>query len=368
MLKVQLKCPTKILLITDLYPVDNFDKSIPLAIENFALAFKDYGINIEVIRPNFLFNTILRKHKIYKQGTYQRNGIKIYNRNFFLPFIYDNFEVQNNYDLIISHMPSGNIYADLINKKLNLPHICIVHQSDYKVLSDFKYSLYFKNRLKEAIKNSSLIGARNSNLANKAKADFILPSFIDKKCILNKKKSQEKLKIITISRLIKRKNIDMVIKALSKLNCDFQYDIYGYGCDKKRLEKLVLKYNLENKIIFHGKIEHDLIWEKLDKSDIFILPSENETFGLCYLEAMARGLIVIAKKNESMDDIIKNNVNGFLVDNSEEIKNILENLDVYKKQEIINNTLDNIKNFEKVKVMKRYIDIITNCIKDLKQI
>ncbi len=346
-----------ILLITDLYPLGD-DSSIPLAIENFSLGFKDFGINVEVIRPNFLFNSLIRKHKIYKSGIYQRNGIKIYNRNFFLPFIFDNLNIKNNFDLIISHMPSGNIYADLINKKLNLPRVSILHNSDIKVLEDFKYSIYFKGRLYNALKNSALIGARNSNIAKKINADFILPSFIDKKYILKTKNPKEKLKIITISRLIKRKNIDMIIKALSKLKVDFQYDIYGEGEEKTKLLKLTKKYNLESKINFHGKINHGLIWEKLDNADVFILPSKDETFGLCYLEAMARGLIVIAKKNESMDNIIENNKNGFLIENKDEIKNILENLDINKKQEMVDNVIKNIQNFEKENVMKKYIETI----------
>ena len=184
MSKAQLKRPNrvlqkKVLFITDLYPIKD-EKTIPLAIENFALGLKEFGFEITVIRPNFLFNTVLRGHKIYKNGIYQRNGIEIINKNFFLPFIFDNFRTDKKFDLIISHMPSGNIYADLINKKLKLPHISIVHNSDLKVLSDFKYSFYFKNRLLRSLKNSNLTGARNSNLKEKLNADFILPSFIDK--------------------------------------------------------------------------------------------------------------------------------------------------------------------------------------------
>ena len=364
MLKAQSKRQVnKILLITDLYPISS-EKTIPLAIENFALALKEDDFKITVIRPNFLFNTIIRRHRIYKQGIYQRNGIKIYNRNFFLPFVFNNFKPEEKFDLIISHMPSGTIYADLINKKLKLPHISIIHNSDKKVLSDFKYSVYFKNRLKRALNNSNLIGARNSNLKENFKADFILPSFIEKIFIVEKKNVSKKLKIITISRLIKRKNIDMVIKALSDLNCEFTYDIYGEGRERKNLEKLVKKYNLQNKIKFHGETDHNLIWEKLDCADIFILPSEDETFGLCYLEAMARGLIVIAKKGEGMDNIIQTDKNGFLVENKNDIKNILENLDIAKKGQIANNTLKNIKNFEKEKVIDNYKKIISNCIKN----
>ena len=366
MSKDPLKYHSKILLITDLYPIDNSDNSIPYAIENIALGLKEFGYKVTIFRPNFLINTILRNHKTYKEGIYQRNGIKIYNKNFILPFVFNNFKTDEKFDLIISHMPSGNLYADLINKQLKLPHISIVHNSDYKVLSDLKYSIYFKNRLKKALENSSLVGARNCSLKKFLKTDFILPSFIENKYIIKKKTSQEKLKIITISRLIKRKNIDMVINALSKLNCDFEYDIYGDGKERKKLEKLIKKYKLNDKVIIHGAIEHNLIWEKLDKADIFILPSKDETFGLCYLEAMARGLITIAKKNESMDNIIKNNKTGFLVKNSNDIKDVLEKLNTKNKQSLIENTLDNIKNYTKEKIIENYSQIIqsakfTNC-------
>ncbi len=362
MLKAQSKQLIKILLITDLYPIYD-EETIPYAIENFALGLSEFGAEITVIRPNFLFNTILRKHKIYKQGIYKRKDITIYNRNFLLPFIFNNFKPEGDFDLIISHMPSGNIYADLLNKKLKLPHISIAHNSDIKVLTDFKYSFYFKRRLAAALENSNLTGARNSNIQNKLKADFILPSFIDKKDIIQNKKAKEKLNIITISRLLKRKNIDMVISALKNLKTDFEYNIYGSGYEKGNLGKIIKRYNLENKIKIQGHIDHNLINEKLDNADIFILPSKDETFGLCYLEAMARGLITIAKKNESMDNIIENGLNGFLVENSKDIENVLNNLDLNKKQEIINNTLQNICNFEKEKVISNYIETIKNVLK-----
>ena len=357
MLKAPSSYRNRILLITDLYPINN-ESTLPLAIENFVLALKDFDFKVTVIRPNFLFNTLIRKHKIYKQGVYQRNDIKIYNINFLLPFLNSNFIPEEDFDLIISHMPSGNIYADLLNKKLKLPHISIVHRSDYEVLNDFKYGFYFKNRLKKALNNSDFVGARNCNLFKKLNADFILPSFIEKEFILNKKQAKEELKLITISRLIKRKNIDMVIFSLKNLKKDFKYDIYGEGNDRKRLENLIKKCNLQDKIKIHGQINHNLISEKLDGADIFILPSKNETFGLCYLEAMARGLITIAKKSESMDNIIQHGKSGFLIENSQDIKKILENLTLQKKQEIINNTLENIKNYEKERVIENYIENI----------
>ena len=135
----------KILLISDLYKIID-DNSIPSVLNDFSLALKEFNNEVAVIRPNFLINSIIRKHKILKNGKYKINDIEIYNRNFFLPFLTENkdfIKKFKNFDVIISHLPSGHIYASLINKYLRLKHVSILHQSDYTVLKDIKYSLYF---------------------------------------------------------------------------------------------------------------------------------------------------------------------------------------------------------------------------------
>ena len=109
-------------------------------------------------------------------------------------------------------------------------------------------------------------------------------------------------------------------------------------------------------------IDHNLIYEKLDENDVFILPSIKETFGLSYLEAMSRGLITIGIKNEGIDGIIKNNENGFLINpNIKEIKEILSkinNFSLEKKEKISQNTLKSIKNYEKEKIITKYVETI----------
>ena len=350
----------KILVVSDLYPLIS-DRSIPFVIEDFVLALKQKVEKIEVIRPNFLLNTFLRKHKFVKTGIYLKNGIKVYNRNFILPFVCESKNFINNlkeFNLIISHMPSGHIYSDLINKYLNIAHVSIVHQSDLKVLENFKYKFYFKKRLKNALLNSNLVGARNIFLMNKFKADFVLPSFVLEENILEEKIFKgDKLRLITLSKLIKRKNIDVVIKALSKIDFDFEYNIYGDGPQKKYLKNLISAYKLENKIKINGFIEHDKIYTKLDKNDVFILPSVDETFGVAYLEALSRGLVVVATKNTGIDGIIQNGENGFLINPSiDSVVDVLYKIKGTNLKEISENSINTIKNYEKEKVMSKYFE------------
>ena len=355
----------KILIISDLFEIEK-DKTIPSVVKDFAKGFLDFGHEVFVLRPNFLINSIIRKHKIIKNGEYFVQNIRIFNRNFFLPFLKEDkkflkFLNSLDFDLIISHMPSGHLYKDLINKTLKKPTISIVHQSDYRVLADFKYC-FFKKRLKKALLNSNLIGARNVFLKNYFKADFLLPSYIEKEFVLEKKKKpfEKKLKILTLSKLIKRKNIDLIIKALKKVDFDFQFDIFGEGKEKRRLEKLIEKYDLNNKIKIYPYIEHKKIYDLLDDYDIFALVSKNETFGLSYLEALSRGLIVIGTKDTGIDGVVEDNKNGFLINpiekDLESVMNKIFNLNKEEKEKLSENSISSIKEkYTKEKVMEEYL-------------
>ena len=101
----------KILLVTDLYPIGK--ENITKAVYDFVMEWHRQGHEVEVIRPNFKFNTKIRGRKIIKEKIYNENGIKIYNLNFTTPFWFNvrrklpkNFSL-NNYDVMLSHMPSG---------------------------------------------------------------------------------------------------------------------------------------------------------------------------------------------------------------------------------------------------------------------
>ena len=60
------------------------------------------------------------------------------------------------------------------------------------------------------------------------------------------------------------------------------------------------------------------------ESDVFVLPSVGETFGMVYLEAMSQGCITVCTKGDGIDGIIKNGENGFLTEPT--IKSVKETL------------------------------------------
>ena len=99
------------------------------------------------------------------------------------------------------------------------------------------------------------------------------------------------------------------------------------------------------------------------KSDVFVMVSSPETFGLVYLEAMASGCITVGSKGEGIDGIIKNGYNGFLVEprNVSALKDTLEriiNLNYLDKENILINGLKTASALSEDAVAKKYISFI----------
>ena len=344
----------KILFVTDLYPIGN--EKIAKALFYFVREWQKQGHSVDVIRANYILNTIIRGRKIIPEKIYFENSTKIYNLNFHTPFwfnVYDklpeDFSLKN-YDVLISHMPCGALTAQKLLKKEKIKYVCAVHASDITVLTDWKYSLYFKNQLRKAYINADKIAVRSPVLKRKIEEiihcakekDFIAFSGLDEETFSsacgysgNKKELNPKdITITTISTLIKRKNIDIIIKTLSLLKeYNIKLKIIGSGKEEKSLKDLASNLNLNEKITFTGELNHARVMEELNKSDIFVLLSVHETFGLAYLEAMAANNIIIAKKDDGIDGILINEKNSFLINSDEyELKDcILQILSSDKK-------------------------------------
>ena len=351
----------KILFVTDLYPIG--EEKIAKALFYFVQEWQKLGHEVDVIRANFIANTKLRGRKIIEEKLYEENGTKIYNLNFHTPFFFNvynklpkDFSLKN-YDVMISHMPCGALMAQKLLRKEKIKYICSVHASDITILTDFKY-LPFRNSLKEAYKLADKISARSPILKKKIEKiipnnkTFVAYSGTDIEPI--EKPLNKKLTITTVASLIKRKNIDVIIRALNEMP-QIRLNIIGSGKEEKNLKKLVKSSNIQ----FLGQLQRHLVIEELKKSDIFVLLSDNETFGLSYIEAMATGNVVICKKGDGIDGIIKDNENGFLINpNSEELKKCIDKITSMKEDEISKikaNSISTIKELTNKNAAENYL-------------
>ena len=127
-------------------------------------------------------------------------------------------------------------------------------------------------------------------------------------------KNHEELKLISVCRLLKLKNLDLVIEALSNYEGEFIYDIYGDGPEMENLQISITKFKLNKRIRLKGFIVHEKLPDILQDYNLFVMPSFPETLGRVYFEAMACGLPVLASKNTGIDGLIRDKKEGFLVE------------------------------------------------------
>lgn len=113
-------------------------------------------------------------------------------------------------------------------------------------------------------------------------------------------------------RPVKRVTDVIEIFALVRLQMPAKLVMVGDGPDRGAAEYLVRKKKLHKDVFFLGK--QDRVQEKLGLADLFLLPSDLESFGLAALEAMACEVPVIATNTGGMPEVVTHGVDGYLVE------------------------------------------------------
>lgn len=123
--------------------------------------------------------------------------------------------------------------------------------------------------------------------------------------------------ILHIGRLAARKGVAEVLKSFQKIlvsRSDVKLLIVGTGPLEKKLKKLSKKLNIDNATIFTGVVPFPDLQMLYASCDLFLMHSYWEGFGMTNQEALASGLPVICTNVGGAPDIIKEGVNGYLVD------------------------------------------------------
>ena len=164
--------------------------------------------------------------------------------------------------------------------------------------------------------------------------------------------------ISVVSVLIRRKNIDWVIRAVKEYTGKqpVQLLIAGDGICMDELRRLA--GDVPN-IQFLGNINHDEVMNLLEKSHIFALPSVNETFGLVYLEAAAKYNAVVCHRSEGVDGLFEDGKEMMFCNGYNEFETILYRLIENPKEVNIlaNNGYEKVKNCTWENVRSMYMDI-----------
>ncbi|MFR5190933.1 MAG: glycosyltransferase family 4 protein, partial [Clostridia bacterium] len=134
-----------------------------------------------------------------------------------------------------------------------------------------------------------------------------------------KKNDTDRVVITSIGNLIPLKGHEYTLQAIKRMVDEgyknIRFRLAGRGELEEKLKKLSEKLDINEYVEFMGYISYSDIMVLLQKSDIFVLPSYYEALGCVYLEAMSCAVPAIGCKNNGIDEIIIDGVNGYLVDN-----------------------------------------------------
>ena len=251
----------------------------------------------------------------------------------------------NKYDIDVIHahhtIPTGFVGV-IIGKIMRIPVVTTAHLMDITThgtdegplenIKDFESNFFFRRLLIFTLNSSKKIIAVSSDLAkkiNQMEIDpqkiIVLRNAVDisrfkpiKNVEMRKKYNiQEKeILILFIGHLEPFKGIFELLDAfyeINKKNQNVKLVIIGEGHSEMEVKEIVNKYNLKENITFTGKVSPEVIQNFYQMADIFTLPSYTEGLPLVVIEAMACGLPVVVSCVGGIPEIVKNNVNGFLV-------------------------------------------------------
>lgn len=135
--------------------------------------------------------------------------------------------------------------------------------------------------------------------------------------------------------------------------------LVGDGPERSECERLARELNLQKEVIFLGK--QDALPEILNAADIFLMPSQSESFGLSALEAMACGLPVVSSSVGGLPELILHNETGYIAeigDVERMAKYVLDLLTNEKKYKTFSTNSRNraVQHFDKELIVPKYIE------------
>ena len=225
----------------------------------------------------------------------------------------------------IPHAYAGYMAKQMLAQEgIFIPMVTTLHGTDITLVGSHPF---YKPAVTFSINNSDAVTSVSQSLKddtlrlfNIKKEIEVVPNFIDTKKYENLYSNCEREliasnneKIIThISNIRKVKRVDDVIEIFDRIQKELpaKLVIVGDGPEKESLENLCKKKGIDEKVLFVGN-SHE-VDKILCFSDLFILPSEHESFGLVALEAMVCGVPVISSNAGGLQEVNIHGESGYL--------------------------------------------------------
>ena len=228
----------------------------------------------------------------------------------------------------IPHAYAGYMAKQMLKEEgIDIPMVTTLHGTDITLVGNHPF---YKPAVTFSINKSDMVTSVSQNLKDETLKLFnitneieVIPNFIELNKNINKASipchrsaiAKETERVIThISNFRKVKRIPDIIKIFDKIQRQIpaRLMMVGDGPEKENAEKLCRELGIQDKVLFFGNSnEIDTI---LSYSDLFLLPSQTESFGLAALEAMANGVPVISSNSGGLPEVNFDGISGYLSD------------------------------------------------------
>lgn len=224
------------------------------------------------------------------------------------------------FDIVLAHHPMvEGLVAKRLKDKYGIPFITIEHSRD----DPFTGNNEFSESYSRVADSADAFIVPSKQVLDKVSARYFIRNAL---MIHNggaKLSTQDrtfdlsdKVEFVSIGALVECKNHETLIRAFDDklLRQRGKLRIVGVGPLKKQYEHLVSNMQLGNVVEFVGQVPHDLVFQMLDQSHVFVLLSE-ENFSVAAVEAMGKGLPVVLSESTGVAEVVTDGVQGFVVQN-----------------------------------------------------
>lgn len=326
--------------------------------------------NVRIVRIPAGSDTFVPKERMYE----------------LMPEMMENFmlyieRTKKKYDIIHSHYWDGGYGGILLQKMLDIPHVYTPHTLGKSKKLDMaveeapvqKLKPYYRYHVRIALEQkimsrahativiceTSRIQILQHYMVDFEKLHVIFPGvdtrvFNTQKTHFDKELKLKKNSILSMCRIVPAKGLDRLLEALSLLKnkIDFHWYIggsltgeYMSSEEKKASEDLnaqIKSHHLQDKVTFIGQVNHDdMVPAYYRNTDLFVLASRYEPFGLTTLEAMACGTSPIVSNIAGSKEVIIDGLNGFTVNIHDRKQTAELILKLLKDKKLVEKTSEN---------------------------
>ena len=266
---------------------------------------------------------------------------------------------------------------------IDIPIVTTLHGTDITLLGKDKS---FKPVIEYAINMSDAVTAVSEDLRKETLKYFnikneieTIPNFIDMSLyqqqadvkLRNQFAKKDEFILTHISNFRKVKRVEDVVNIFNKVSEEIPAKLLmiGDGPERLKAEQLCRKLGITKKVKFLGKLK--VIEKVLSISDVFILPSKTESFGLVALEAMASKTAIISTNSGGLPEVNIDGKTGYLSDVGDVNKmskdaiallNNAETLNIFK-----NNALAHAKKFDSPNILPQYEGVYQDLVSKIKK-